>query len=95
MSWPTDITVTDKGRTLEVVFDDGETVRLTAERLRVESPSAEVQGHSPSQKKLLTGKENVAIVGVDPVGNYAVKLVFDDGHDTGLYTWDYLRRLAV
>ncbi len=95
MSWPTDITVTDKGRALEVVFDDGETVRLTAERLRVESPSAEVQGHSPSQKKLLTGKENVAIVGVEPVGNYAVKLVFDDGHDTGLYTWDYLRRLAV
>ena len=95
MSWPTDITVTDKGRTLEVVFDDGETVRLTAERLRVESPSAEVQGHSPSQKKLLTGKENVAIVGVEPVGNYAVKLVFDDGHDTGLYSWDYLRRLAM
>ncbi len=95
MSWPTDITVTDKGRTLEVVFDDGETVRLTAERLRLESPSAEVQGHSPSQKKLLTGKENVAIVGVEPVGNYAVKLVFDDGHDTGLYSWDYLRRLAI
>ena len=95
MPWPTDITVTDKGRTLEVVFDDGETVRLTAERLRVESPSAEVQGHSPSQKKLLTGKENVAIVGVEPVGNYAVKLVFDDGHDTGLYTWDYLRGLAM
>ena len=95
MSWPTDITVTDKGRTLEVVFDDGETVRLTAERLRLESPSAEVQGHSPSQKKSLTGKENVAIVGVEPVGNYAVKLVFDDGHDTGLYSWDYLRRLAI
>jgi DUF971 family protein len=95
MSWPTDITVMDKGRTLEVVFDDGETVRLTAERLRVESPSAEVQGHSPSQKKRVTGKENVAIVGVEPVGNYAVKLVFDDGHDTGLYSWDYLRKLAT
>ena len=94
MYWPTDITVTDKGRTLEVVYDDGATIRLTAERLRVESPSAEVQGHSRAEKKIVTGKQNVAIVGVEPVGNYAVKLVFDDGHDTGLYTWDYLRALA-
>ena len=94
MVWPTDITVRDKGRTLEVAFDDGETVHLTAERLRVESPSAEVQGHSPSQKKAVTGKENVAIVDVEPIGNYAIKIVFDDGHDTGLYSWDYLRRLA-
>ena len=94
MAWPTDITVTDKGRTLEVVFDDSETVRLTAERLRVESPSAEVQGHSPSQKRIVAGKENVAIVDVQPVGNYAIRIVFDDGHDTGLYSWDYLRRLA-
>jgi DUF971 family protein len=94
MSWPTDITVTDKGRFLEVVFDDGETVRLTAERLRVESPSAEVKGHSPAQRKIVTGKENVAIVGVEPVGNYAIKIAFDDGHDTGLYSWDYLRSLA-
>ena len=94
MSWPTDITVMDKGRTLEVAFDDGQVVRLTAERLRVESPSAEVQGHSPSQKRTLTGKENVAIVGIEPVGNYAIKIVFDDGHDTGLYSWDYLRKLA-
>ena len=90
MSWPTDITAMDKGRVLEVVFDDGGAIRLTAERLRVESPSAEVQGHSPSQKKTLTGKENVAIVGIEPVGNYAIKIIFDDGHDTGLYTWDYL-----
>ena len=94
MAWPTDITVTDNGRTLEVVFDDGETVRLTAERLRVESPSAEVQGHSPSEKRIVAGKENVAIVDVEPIGNYAIKIVFDDGHDTGLYSWDYLRRLA-
>jgi DUF971 family protein len=94
MAWPTDITVTDKGRTLEVVFDDGETVRLTAERLRVESPSAEVQGHSPSQKRIVTGKENVAIVDVAPIGNYAIRIVFDDGHNTGLYSWDYLRKLA-
>jgi DUF971 family protein len=94
MAWPTDITVTDKGRTLEVVFDDGETVRLTAERLRVESPSAEVQGHSAREKRIVTGKENVAIVDVQPIGNYAIKIVFDDGHDTGLYSWDYLRKLA-
>jgi DUF971 family protein len=94
MSWPTDITAMDKGRTLEVVFDDGQVIRLTAERLRIESPSAEVQGHSPSQKRTVTGKENVAIVGIEPVGHYAIKIVFDDGHDTGLYSWDYLRKLA-
>jgi DUF971 family protein len=95
MFWPTDITVTDKGRILEVVYDDGKIARLTAERLRVESPSAEVQGHSPSQKQNVTGKENVAIVGVEPIGNYAIKIVFDDGHNTGLYSWDYLRKLAT
>jgi DUF971 family protein len=94
MSWPTEITAMDKGRLLEVAFDDGRSIRLTAERLRVESPSAEVQGHSPRQKKTIAGKENVAIVGIEPVGNYAIKIVFDDGHDTGLYTWDYLRKLA-
>ena len=94
MAWPTDITVTEKGRILEVVFDDGEIARLTAERLRTESPSAEVQGHSPSQKKIVIGKENVAIVDVVPIGNYAIRIVFDDGHDTGLYSWDYLRKLA-
>ncbi len=95
MSWPTDITATDKGRALEVAFDDGHTIRLTAERLRVESPSAEVQGHSPSQKRTIIGKENVAIVGIEPVGNYAIKIIFDDGHDTGLFTWEYLRKLAI
>jgi DUF971 family protein len=85
----------DQGRSLEVVFDNGRTIRLTAERLRVESPSAEVRGHSPSQKRTVTGKENVAIVGIEPVGNYAIKIVFDDGHDTGLYSWDYLLKLAT
>jgi DUF971 family protein len=95
MSWPTDITAMDKGRVLEVAFDDGQVIRLSAERLRVESPSAEVRGHSPSQRKTVIGKENVAIVGIEPVGNYAIKIVFDDGHDTGLYTWDYLRELAT
>jgi DUF971 family protein len=94
MPWPTDITAMDRGRVLEVAFDDGRAIRLTAERLRVESPSAEVQGHSPNQKKTVTGKENVAIVGIEPIGNYAVKIIFNDGHDTGLYTWDYLRKLA-
>jgi len=94
MAWPTDITVTDRGRTLEVIYDDGEVIRLSAERLRLESPSAEVQGHGPGQKKLLVGKEKVAIIGVDPVGNYAIKIAFDDGHDTGIYSWDYLRKLA-
>jgi DUF971 family protein len=94
MAWPTDITAMENGRILEVAYDDGVVVRLTAERLRVESPSAEVQGHSSSQRKQVTGKENVAIVGIEPIGNYAVKLVFDDGHDTGLYTWTYLRELG-
>jgi DUF971 family protein len=95
MFWPTDITAMDKGHVLEIAFDDGQVIRLTAERLRVESPSAEVRGHSPSEKKVVTGKENVAIVGIEPVGNYAIKIVFDDGHDTGLYSWDYLRKLAT
>jgi DUF971 family protein len=85
----------DKGRTLEVAFDNGEVIRLTAEKLRVESPSAEVQGHSPSQKRTVAGKENVAIIAIEAVGNYAIKIVFDDGHDTGLYSWDYLRKLAA
>jgi len=94
MAWPTDITARDAGTILEVSYDDGVTVKLTAERLRVESPSAEVQGHSPAEKKIITGKQNVKIVGLEPVGNYAVKIVFDDGHDTGLFTWEYLRELA-
>ena len=94
MSWPTEITAMDKGRVLVVVFDDGRAIRLTAERLRVESPSAEVQGHSPAQKRAVTGKENVAIVAIEPVGNYAIKIVFDDGHDTGIYSWTYLHELG-
>ena len=87
MVWPTDITAMNEGRLLEVAYDDGVTVRVTAQKLRVESPSAEVQGHHPSEKRILTGKENVRIVGLEPVGNYAVKIVFDDGHDTGIFTW--------
>ena len=94
MAWPTDITGSDEGRTLEIVYDDGVTVRISAERLRVESPSAEVQGHSPAEKRIVTGKQNVRITAIEPIGNYAIRLVFDDGHNTGLYTWDYLRKLA-
>jgi len=94
MAWPTEILISQKGRILELVYDDARRIRVTAERLRVESPSAEVQGHSPSQKVTVRGKENVAIVGAEPVGNYAVRLIFDDGHETGLYTWDYLAKLA-
>jgi DUF971 family protein len=94
MAWPTDITAMENGRILEVAYDDGALIRLTAEKLRVESPSAEVQGHRPSEKRILTGKESVKIVGIEPVGNYAIKIVFDDGHDTGLFSWDYLRKLA-
>ena len=94
MAWPTDIVVKNEGRLLEVAYDDGKTFTLTAEKLRVESPSAEVRGHTPSQRKIVTGKENVRIIGADPVGNYAVKLTFDDGHNTGLYTWVYLRELG-
>jgi DUF971 family protein len=94
VAWPTDIVVKDRGRALEIAFDDGANIRLTAQRLRVESPSAEVQGHSPSEKRIITGKENVRIVDIEPIGNYAIRIVFDDGHNTGLYAWDYLRKLA-
>lgn len=77
-------------RTMLVTFEDGRTLTIPAELLRVESPSAEVQGHAPGEKKLVTGKRLVGIIGVEPVGHYAVKIIFDDGHDSGLYTWDYL-----
>ncbi len=81
-------------RLLCVEFDDGTTSSLPAEYLRVESPSAEVQGHGPGQKRIVPGKRWVAIVGVEPVGSYAVRLVFDDGHDTGIYSWEYLYELG-
>ena len=92
--WPTGLKLKKAERILEVSFDDGAHFRLPAELLRVESPSAEVQGHGPSQKKTVPGKANVAIVALEPVGNYAVRIVFDDGHDTGLYTWDTLYRFG-
>ena len=81
-------------RVLEVSFSDGSRFDLPFEYLRVYSPSAEVKGHGPGQEVLVLGKENVGVVGVEPVGQYAVKLVFDDGHDTGLYTWKYLHELG-
>ena len=88
--WPTDLRLVDDGGLLRVDFDDGSHAELTAEILRVESPSAEVQGHSPDQKKLITDKQNVRISAMEAVGRYAVRLVFDDGHDTGIYSWQLL-----
>ena len=79
---------------LEVEFDDGTHFAYPAEYLRVESPSAEVQGHSPSQKQIVPGRRHVGIIAIEPVGNYAVRLVFDDLHDTGIYSWEYLHELG-
>ena len=93
--WPTDLKLKKAERVIEIAFDDGASFRLPAELLRVESPSAEVQGHGASQKKTVPGKANVAIVALEPVGNYAVRIVFDDGHDTDLYTWETLYRLGT
>ena len=92
--WPTEIRLSSDRRILTVTYDNQEVLALTAEKLRVESPSAEVQGHHPSEKKHITGKQNVLIQSIVPMGNYAVRLAFDDGHDTGIYTWDYLYQLG-
>jgi DUF971 family protein len=81
-------------RRLEVAFEDGSSFSLPAEYLRVESPSAEVQGHGPGQKQIVGGRRHVGIMKIEPVGNYAVRLSFDDLHDTGLYSWDYLYELG-
>ncbi len=93
--WPTNLTVQQNGHILNVTFDDGATVALTAELLRVESPSAEVKGHGPGQEQLVWGKKNVVITKLEPVGNYAVRIVFNDGHSTGLFTWKYLHELGL
>jgi len=90
----TEIRVRSRSRLLEVSFQDGSRFELPFEFLRVHSPSAEVKGHGPGQETLVLGKEQVGIRAVEPVGQYAVKLVFDDGHDTGLYTWTYLHELG-
>jgi DUF971 family protein len=94
MPTPTEITLHQKSKTLEIAFDDGARYSLPAEFLRVHSPSAEVRGHGPGQEVLQVGKRDVALTGVEPVGSYAIKLVFDDGHDSGLYTWEYLHELG-
>lgn len=92
---PTGIKLHQKSRLLEVSFDNGETFQLSCEYLRVYSPSAEVQGHGPGQQVLQYGKEAVNIIGIEPVGNYAVVLRFSDGHDTGIYSWDLLYELGT
>ena len=92
--WPTELRVTDAGRQLAVTFEDGARFDLAAEYLRVESPSAEVQGHSRAERQTVGGKRDVRIRSATPVGNYAVKLGFDDGHDSGLFTWRYLHELG-
>ena len=94
MAVATEIRLNKAERVLHVAFDDGSRFSLPAEYLRVESPSAEVQGHGPDQKKIVPGKRDVAIIGIEPVGNYAVRLKFDDLHDTGIYSWDYLHELG-
>jgi DUF971 family protein len=93
--WPSEIRLMDEGRKLRVSFENGTSFDLSAEHLRVRSPSAEVQGHSPEERKTVGGKRNVAIIGVAPVGHYAVRLDFDDLHNTGIYTWAYLHGLGV
>jgi len=92
--WPVEIRVKSAEKRLEIDFDDGRNFTLPAELLRVESPSAEVQGHGPGGKTLVPGKRNVGIAGVDAVGNYAIRIRFDDGHDTGIFSWTYLREMG-
>ena len=94
-AWPVEIRLVKDRRALNIVFDDGQTFSLAAELLRVTSPSAEVQGHSESQRKTVGGKRNVTILSVDPVGNYAVRIGFDDMHSTGIYSWAFLRDLGL
>ena len=92
--WPTDLVFDRAARALMIAFDDGETFEIPFELLRVESPSAEVKGHAPDQAVTVAGKRHVKIARLLPVGNYAVRIAFDDGHDTGLYTWTYLLKLG-
>ncbi len=92
--WPTELRLKTGRQTLQVTFDDGLSADLPAELLRVYSPSAEVQGHGPGQRQLVLGKQDVQIRSIERVGSYAVRLIFDDGHDTGFYTWAYLEEFA-
>ena len=93
--WPTDLRLRRAAKELDITFDDGKRFTLPAEYLRVESPSAEVQGHSPDQKVTVAGRAQVGIMDLEPVGNYAVRIKFDDLHDTGIFSWDYLYQLGV
>jgi DUF971 family protein len=92
--WPTELRLSKDKKMLTVAFEGGERFALPAEYLRVKSPSAEVQGHSPDERKTVPGKRNVMILEVQPVGNYAIRLVFDDMHSTGIFSWDYLLELG-
>ena len=93
--WPSEIRLKKTEKTLEIDFDDGSTYSLPAELLRVESPSAEVQGHSSNEKKIIFGRRHIGIVSLEPVGHYAIRIHFDDMHDTGIFTWTYLYQLGV
>jgi DUF971 family protein len=93
--WPEELRLKRAEKLLEVAFDDGSRFSLPAEYLRVESPSAEVQGHGPGQKTLVHGRAHVGIMELEPIGNYAVRIKFDDLHDTGIYTWNYLYQLGI
>ncbi len=92
--WPVEIRIKTKEKSLEIDFDNGDKYSISAELLRVESPSAEVQGHGTDKKTIVYGRRHVGIVGVDPVGNYAIRIRFDDLHDTGIYSWRYLHELG-
>ncbi len=92
--WPKEVRLHKDRRALTVAFEDGSAFTLPAEYLRVESPSAEVQGHNPDERKIVGGKRDVGIMEIHPVGNYAVRLVFDDLHSTGIFSWDYLHQLG-
>jgi len=93
--WPTQVRLRKAEKLLEVTYDDGSTFALPAELLRVESPSAEVQGHVPDQKQIVPGRRFVGIMDLEPVGNYAIRIKFDDLHDTGIFSWQYLYHLGL
>ena len=93
--WPEEIRLNREDKILEIDFDDGRSFRLRAEFLRVESPSAEVQGHGPGEKTIIAGRRHIGIMELEPVGNYAIRIVFDDLHDTGIFSWQYLYELGV
>jgi DUF971 family protein len=93
-AWPTEIRLKQAEKRLEIDFEGGDSFALPAEYLRVESPSAEVQGHGPGQKQIVAGRAHVGILAIEPVGNYAIRIKFDDLHDSGIYTWAYLHQLG-